>query len=263
LKSRSGIMKSVEEWLSSQLRGIMRSKVTLVVTGVLLAALMMVGSGINPVLAIPRPPDTPHLPEYVGVYGEIPVAGMQAATTKCQTKSTVSATITVDGFLSPGALGLPGETITWVITVSNSGTLPNTDLVVTDTLYDGLHIEEALTERGEAVVSGQTVVFTLPYLHPGETVRMEVRTTVVFGPINGRLVNQVTLAGTSPQGTFAESAVSELFLPTGLPATGYPPDQALPGEGEPSVFVVGVWALGIVLLAALLVWYRGRRRVWR
>jgi hypothetical protein len=48
-------------------------------------------------------------------------------------------------------------------------------------------------------------------------------------------------------------------VPTGLPATGYPPADDLPGQGEPSVLAVGVAALLAVVAAAGVVWHRGRR----
>ena len=81
----------------------------------------------------------------------------------------------------------------------------------------------------------------------------------MHGPANGVLVNQVIVAGAGPRGSFTQSAVGEVFVPTGLPATGYPPADDLPGQGEPSVLAVGAVALLVVLAAAAFVWYRGHR----
>ncbi|MCZ7538573.1 MAG: DUF11 domain-containing protein [Anaerolineae bacterium] len=168
-------------------------------------------------------------------------------------------TLTVAAELPDGALGLPGEAVTWVITLTNTGASPGIDLLVTNTLRDELRVDDAEAEHGEVVISDRAVVFSVPELRPGQTVALRVHTTVLRGPANGVLVNQVTLAGTGPAGPFTQRAVGEVFVPTGLPATGYPPADDLPGQGEPSVLAVGTAALLVVVLVAALVWYRGRR----
>lgn len=172
---------------------------------------------------------------------------------------TFQAALSVTGVLVEGALGLPGEPVAWVITLTNTGSAPGRDLVITVTPHLELRVQDAESPLGTVTVSDRAAVFTLPEVRPGQSVQMLVRTTVVRTPANGVLITQVTLAGTSPAGTFAQSAVAELFAPTGLPATGYPPDERLPGEGEPSVLAVGVSALTVVAAAAAYVWYRGRR----
>ncbi|MEW6580931.1 MAG: hypothetical protein AB1435_17295 [Chloroflexota bacterium] len=168
-------------------------------------------------------------------------------------------TLTVAAELADGALGLPGEAVTWVITLTNTGASAGTDLLVTNTLRDELRIDNADTDYGEVAISDRAVIFTVPELRPGQTVAMRVHTTVMRGPANGVLVNQVILAGAGPAGPFTQSAVGEVFVPTGLPATGYPPADDLPGQGEPSVLAVGAAALLVVMAAAAFVWYRGRR----
>lgn len=242
----------------------MRTKLALGL-GLLLVAILAAGLAIHSgrVLASlnPYPPVREAWITWEGPLPDVTLLGRRGGVCQGQTPSSVSAIITVDGVLDPGTLGVPGEAITWIISVSNPGTLPASGMVVTDTLHEGLRIEQVITQRGDAVVSGQTVVFTVPILYPGETVQMQVRTMIVYSPANGRMINQVTLAVDSSDGAFATSAVGELFLPTGLPSTGYPPDEALPGEGEPSALVIGLVAFGVVALVALFVWYRGQRPV--
>ncbi|MGQ9851625.1 MAG: hypothetical protein ACUVSU_16410, partial [Aggregatilineaceae bacterium] len=145
------------------------------------------------------------------------------------------------------------------VTLTNTGSAPGRDLVITVTPHLELRVQDAESPLGTVTVSDRAAVFTLPEVRPGQSVQMLVRTTVVRTPANGMLITQVALAGTGPAGTFAQSAVAELFAPTGLPATGYPPDERLPGEGEPSVLAVGVAALTVVAATAAYVWYRGRR----
>jgi uncharacterized repeat protein (TIGR01451 family) len=167
--------------------------------------------------------------------------------------------IDLAGVLAPGALGLPGEQVTWVITVNNPGPTAGSNLVITDTLRDELSIERAEADRGDIAISDQTVVFTVPVLDPGESVQMRVLTTIMSSPANGILLNQVLLAASGPGGAVARNATAQLFVPDGLPATGYPPADDLPGQGEPSVLVIGLAGFSMVVLTALFVWYRGRR----
>lgn len=172
---------------------------------------------------------------------------------------TFQAALSVTGMLVEGTLGLPGEPVLWAVSLNNTGTVSGRHLVITVTPYPELRVESAESSRGTVTLSDRAAVLTVPELRPGEAVEMLVRTTVLQAPVNGVLVTQVTLAGDGPTGVFAQSTVGELFAPTGLPATGYPPGEALPGEGEPSVLTVGLGALTVVLLAALYVWHRGRQ----
>lgn len=163
------------------------------------------------------------------------------------------------GVLPPGTLGLPGEQITWIVSVTNAGTVAGTSLVVTDTLRDELRIEHVRIIQGEAAVSQQTVTYTLPVLNPGQTIQIEILTTVLRSPANGALINQAFLNAQGPDGPVTTGAAAQVFVPTGLPATGYPPVEKLPGDGEPSVLAVGLVAFGVVALTAFFVWLRGRR----
>ncbi|MBI5961513.1 MAG: DUF11 domain-containing protein [Chloroflexi bacterium] len=166
---------------------------------------------------------------------------------------------TITGTMSPGVLGLPGEPVTWTITITNASTTAGSGIVVTDTLPDTLRIDGVNVVQGQAAVGGQSVVYTLPALNPGETVQIEILTTVIRGPANGILINHAALTAQGPQGVVTKNAVAEVFVPTGLPATGYPPSEDLPGDGEPPVWMVGMIAALIVALAAMFVWARGRR----
>jgi uncharacterized repeat protein (TIGR01451 family) len=174
--------------------------------------------------------------------------------------SVFDPTIAVTANLPSGSLGLPGDPITWFITVSNTGVASGTNVVISDTLQTELRVDHAEIPKGETAISDQMVVFTIPVLNPGESVQMKINTTVLQSPPNGVVVNQAMLAATSSEGPITRKAAAELFLPTMLPATGYPPaDEDLPGQGEPSAFQIGLAAFGVVIAAAAAVWYRGRR----
>jgi hypothetical protein len=53
-----------------------------------------------------------------------------------RSSSMLKLDIDVTGELVPGVLGLPGEPVTWVITVKNAGQVAGQDVIVTDTVHD-------------------------------------------------------------------------------------------------------------------------------
>jgi uncharacterized repeat protein (TIGR01451 family) len=167
--------------------------------------------------------------------------------------------ISVVGELAPNSLGLPGEWITWVITVINAGGSPGQDIVISDSLRNELRVDSVEASYGTFEIDDRTVKFKIPVLNPGESVQMRINTTVLRGPEDGVLTNQVLLSGTGPNGDVTDNAVAEVPVPTILPATGFPPDDDLPGKGEPSVLVVALGSFAVVLLAAYVVWRRGQR----
>lgn len=166
--------------------------------------------------------------------------------------------LSIVGTLPPGTLGLPGEQIDWLITLINDGTAAGTNIVVTDVLRDELRVDHVVADNGIPTVDGQRIDLVIPVLSPGEMVAMQITTTVLRGSATGSLINRVTMTAQGPDGEVVESAVAEVFVPTRLPATGYPPQQDLPGEGEPSAFVVALFAFSIVAISAWIIWRRGQ-----
>lgn len=171
--------------------------------------------------------------------------------------NTFEPVVEVVGVLSTGALGLPGEPVTWIVTVTNRGTGRGVDLVIRDVLRDELRIDAVEVERGWQTVDGQSVEFSIPSLDPGETVGMQIKTTVLRGPADGVLTNSVTLRGKGPGGEVVKEVTTEIYVPTGLPATGYPPDEDLPGHDEMPLGLLATLAVGAVALTALVVYRRG------
>lgn len=165
------------------------------------------------------------------------------------------------GEFAPGSVGVPGEQVVWTITVVNTGSAAGTDILITDTLNANLRIDRVEMDLGTYSVNGQTVVFDIPTLNPGDTAQMRLTTTVLDGPGDGLLVNQVVLTGQGPDGTVTDRAITQVSMPTRLPSTGYPPPEDLPGEGEPSVFAVGLVALASVLATAYIVWRRANNPI--
>lgn len=127
------------------------------------------------------------------------------------------------GVLAPGGLGLPGEQVTWVLTVINIGGATGTNVVISDTLRPELRVDSATTARGTATVSGNTVTFTIPTLAPGESVEMRIVTTVLRSPLAGLFTNTATLNALDSDGQpLTRTASVTLNVATGLPNTGYP-----------------------------------------
>jgi uncharacterized repeat protein (TIGR01451 family) len=120
--------------------------------------------------------------------------------------------------LLPG-LGAPGEGLIWQITLTNTGDVAATNVVITDTLNSYFTINNAETSKGTASVSGQTVTFTIGTVNPGETVTLRIYVTITGVPPDGILSNTAFL--TSDQGSGAVTATIRAV--TGLPNTGYPP----------------------------------------
>lgn len=72
----------------------------------------------------------------------------------------------------------PGEPITYTLTWSNPCDVPIPDVIVTDTLPDGLTLVEALSPDAEVSVSGNTVTFTVGDLTKGPSGRGVITATI-------------------------------------------------------------------------------------
>ncbi len=194
---------------------------------------------------------------------EVSGAHVVTMTARCDLRAAMLSgfdpVVTVEPLLDETALGLPGDPIAWTVRVVNQGSAAGENVMVTDVLPDELRVDGATSDRGEVVVSEHVVVLTIPVLEPGATVTLTVHTTVLQSPPTGMLVNQALLTADASTGSVTRKAMADLYVPSGLPATGYAPAEDLPGDGEPSVLTVALGAAGMVLLTALFVWYRGQR----
>jgi uncharacterized repeat protein (TIGR01451 family) len=131
--------------------------------------------------------------------------------------ATFDPAISKTGVLQPGGLGLPGETITWQITVMGGG-IAAYDVVLTDPFPTELSIDSVTTNKGSYGISGQIVTVAVGDLAPGEIVQMTIQTVVPSGPSGGVFTNTATLTG----GGVTKSATAIVSVVTELPSTGYP-----------------------------------------
>lgn len=151
------------------------------------------------------------------------------------------------GELSAGGIGLVGEQLTWVITVTNRGTGTGTNIVITDTLRSELRIDRVETPRGTYTIDGQTVTFTIPSLAPGESLVLRIVTTVLESPLDGIITNTATLSGLAPNGATATATATGIVSTIGaLPSTGYPPSEK---TSWPATWLLLAGALILVALA--------------
>jgi len=96
---------------------------------------------------------------------------------------------------------------------------------VVDTLSDALRIDSATTSKGTVTISGQTVTFLIDSIAPGETVEMQIVTTVLTSPLDGVFTNEAVIAVPDGAGGTVILDRAQATVPgvSVLPSTGYPP----------------------------------------
>ncbi len=146
------------------------------------------------------------------------------------------------GVLQPGGLGLPGESLTWTITVTNNGGGTATNVVVSDTIQSELRVDGADIDTGSVTISGQTVTFTIPSLGSGVSVQMRIHTTVLSSPLSGQFVNTANVT----DGAVSQSATATVGGVGLLPSTGYPPADN--SSGPNAALIAGAAALALLAL---------------
>jgi uncharacterized repeat protein (TIGR01451 family) len=122
------------------------------------------------------------------------------------------------GFLVPGQVGVQGEQLEWVVTVSNTGGGVGNNVVVTDTLRSELKLDRVSAPEGSVSVSGQTVSVTFAAIQPGQTFQFSIFTTVTEGVMVDNTAC-VQAAGIATECTTAP-------VVTSLPSTGETPRWA-------------------------------------
>ena len=75
-------------------------------------------------------------------------------------------------------LALPGETVTFTITLTNNGTAPATNVVVTDPINDPLLVTGASATQGTFAINANVVTFSVGSVTPGQLITLIVVTKV-------------------------------------------------------------------------------------
>ena len=108
--------------------------------------------------------------------------------------------------------------IEWMLTVSNAGTVDARNVVITDTLPDGLRVDTVQINTGSANVNEQTVTVILPVLQPGAIVQFSILTTQIatLAPSNTACVTADKLAETLCVPALVVQALPNTMLSTRL-----------------------------------------------
>ena len=147
------------------------------------------------------------------------------------------------GLLLPGDLGIAGERLEWVTTVTNNGLVAGTNVVVMDTLRPELRIDTVDVPAGATfAISGQTVTVTFANIAPGQSFDFSIFTTVLE---SGVVVDNTVCVATD----------SDPVCTTAL----VPLVQQLPNTGErPLWMTLLLVAVEIVALSGVFVFLRRR-----
>lgn len=120
------------------------------------------------------------------------------------------------GFLVPGQVGVTGELLEWVVTVTNPSNVTGVNIVITDDIDPRLQIDSVDAPNATVTINGQTVTVTYASLSPNQTVSFSIFTTV----LDGVEVNNTVCVSADNQGVeecFTGAAIGE------LPETGESP----------------------------------------
>ncbi len=150
-------------------------------------------------------------------------------------------------------LVLPGETVTFTITVTNNSSAPVGNVVVTDPINDPLLLISAAASQGAFAINANSVTFTIGLVNPAQMVSLTVVTKVrtdVKPPHD--VINTATLNNT---GKIA--SVSVHITAGGLPGTGEHPRDDL------SIAPISILVLAIALALIGGLWRVVRLPNWR
>lgn len=123
-----------------------------------------------------------------------------------------------------GDVGLVGDQIIWTIVLTNTSSIVGNDIVLTDNIPAELAIVDVTATIGSVAVNGQQVRFTLALLDPGQSVTIDVLTTVLAVPADQVFDNLAVMTARGANGSVRTlQASARLPAVSGLPDTGYPP----------------------------------------
>jgi uncharacterized repeat protein (TIGR01451 family) len=149
--------------------------------------------------------------------------------------------------IGSSAIALPGDEITWIITVTNRGTAAASNVVVSDTLPEGLELLSSVSSVGLTTTQGRTVSATVPSLAPGQAVILTIRTRVAA---NVAPQTEITnIAAVDVQGAARRTASATVRILS----------QVLPATGERTEAPNLPWQLAVVTLGGMVALYA----VWR
>lgn len=153
------------------------------------------------------------------------------------------------------ALARPGDTVVFTLTVTNSGSAPAVNVIVTDPLPSQLVYISATAIQGTFTATSNMVLFTLGTVNPGQVLTLTLTTRIAGSVVPpATIVNTATLV--DDLGHTSSSSATIHITAGNLPGTGeHPTDE----NGTPSIPWFGVVAL-LILVGAFAVRMIGQRR---
>lgn len=126
------------------------------------------------------------------------------------------------GVLQPGQIGLVGENIEWQITVTNTGSTVENNVVLVDNIVSALQVD-SVSNNVSSNISGQVVTVTIPTLNPRQSVIYSIFTTVLQSNIT---VNNTVCASSNNRAEHCASGQADfpLLAVEELPTTGENPN---------------------------------------
>jgi uncharacterized repeat protein (TIGR01451 family) len=122
------------------------------------------------------------------------------------------------------ALLIPGDTVTFTLTVTNKGSVAATGVTVVDPIPAQLIVQSATTTQGNFTIANNTVTFNIGTVNPGAVITLTVKAIVstnVKPPTE--LINVATLTDNAKS---VRTASTTVRITSGqLPATGEHPDN--------------------------------------
>ncbi|MBO9309783.1 MAG: DUF11 domain-containing protein, partial [Chloroflexi bacterium] len=153
------------------------------------------------------------------------------------------------------ALALPGELVTYTLTVTNPSNAPASAVVVSDTVPAVLQIISATATQGTFTISGQVVIFNVGTVNPGQVVTLTVTARLRD---DAPAPSDVTNTGELRHQTGNPRTSSAVLRITRgrLPATGLPPAEPSGAAEALGLLIAGV----LLIVSGMLLWSRLRRR---
>ncbi len=147
---------------------------------------------------------------------------------------------------------IPGEAVTWTLVITNPGTLPVTNVTMTDVMPPEVEIISVAATSGSISFSGNTVSFLQPIFFPGDSITITINTRVRDTASVPFVI--LNTACTASDQTAPHCDDASVLSVTALPRTG---EARLPWL-LPLLGLVG--GLGLVNLLLAVYWRRRAAR---
>lgn len=128
-----------------------------------------------------------------------------------------------------------GNEVEWIMTFSNTGDSAGQNIVVSNTIGNGLRVESVQINTGTTSINGRTVTVSIPSLEPGETIQFSIITSVLD---DSDMSNTACVTASNLSG---ERCVR------GLPVQALPATGELPYWRQPFLWL-GVMTISVSLL---------------